>query len=86
LKKTFPEDHADYDVRRQVSANYVYHTPKLQNGFMDALLDWTISGTFFYRTGLPFTVIDGSSTGALSSYNYGPLFGLDLFADSRWGL
>jgi hypothetical protein len=75
---------ADYDVRRQFNLSYVYHTPKL-HGLWDALLDWTISGAFFARSGLPFTVVDGASTGALGTYNYGPFLGLDLFANSSVG-
>ena len=75
---------ADYDVRKQANLSYVYHTPKL-HGLWDALLDWTVSGTLFTRSGLPFTAIDGASTGALGSYNYGPLLGLDLFANSNVG-
>jgi len=74
----------DYDIRRQFNLSYVYHTPKL-HGVWDALLDWTISGTFFARSGLPFTVVDGASTGALGTYNYGPFLGLDLFANSSVG-
>ena len=75
---------ADYDTRHQFNASYVYNTPNL-HGMWGALLDWTVSGTFFARTGLPFTVIDGASTGALSSYNYGPALGLDVFANSSVG-
>jgi hypothetical protein len=75
---------ADYDVRRQFNLSSVYHTPKL-HGVWDALLDWTISGTLFTRSGLPFTAVDGSSTGALGSYNYGPFLGLDVFANSSVG-
>jgi hypothetical protein len=75
---------ADYDVRRQGNLSYVYHTPKL-HGLWDVLLDWTVSGTLFARSGLPFTPFDGASTGILSSYNYGPLLGLDLFANSSVG-
>ena len=76
---------ADYDVRRQFNLSYVYHTPKLHSMLWDALLDWTISGVVFARTGLPFTVIDGASSGALGSYNYGPATGFDLFANSSVG-
>jgi hypothetical protein len=63
----------DADVRHAFSASYVWtpaldswigHGPKrLWNG-------WSFSGTFFYRTGLPFTVTDGDTTAALSSENY----------------
>ncbi|MGB8581164.1 MAG: hypothetical protein WCD47_10110 [Candidatus Sulfotelmatobacter sp.] len=48
-------------------------------------MDWTVSGTFFARTGLPFTVIDSGSTGVLNGYNYGPALGQDLFANSSVG-
>jgi hypothetical protein len=78
---------ADYDSRQQFNASYVYNTPNLR-GRWGALLDWTVSGTFFVRTGLPFTVIDSASTGVLGSYNYGPSptgFPVDLFANSSVG-
>ncbi len=75
---------ADYDVRHQFNLNYVYNTPKL-HGWAGPLLDWTVSGTIFARSGLPFTVVDGATTGALGSYNYGPATGLDLFANSSVG-
>jgi carboxypeptidase family protein len=75
---------ADYDVRHQFNLNYVYTTPRF-HGWLNPLLDWTVSGTIFARTGLPFTVVDGAATGALGSYNYGPATGLDLFANSSVG-
>jgi Carboxypeptidase regulatory-like domain len=78
---------SDYDSRNQFSASYVYNTPNLR-GVWGALLDWTISGTFFAHNGYPFTVIDSASTGVLNSYNYGPSptgFGPDLFANSAVG-
>ncbi len=75
---------ADYDTRHQFNLSYVYSTPHL-HGLMGTLLDWTISGTVFARSGLPLTVIDGASTAALGSYNYGPATGLSLFADSSVG-
>ncbi|MFY9912603.1 MAG: carboxypeptidase regulatory-like domain-containing protein [Candidatus Sulfotelmatobacter sp.] len=78
---------ADYDSRHQFNASYVYNTPNLR-GVFGALLDWTVSGTFFVRTGLPFTVIDSADTGVLGSYNYGPSptgFPVALFANSAVG-
>jgi hypothetical protein len=75
---------SDYDVRNSFNLSYVYNTPTL-HGWWGALLDWTISGTIFARSGLLFTVVDGASTGALSSYNYGRLTGLSLFADFTVG-
>ncbi|MGC2449422.1 MAG: hypothetical protein WA477_17365, partial [Candidatus Sulfotelmatobacter sp.] len=72
---------ADYDVRRQFNATYIWQTPKLHNSLLDLLANWTVSGTFFIRTGLPFTAIDGADTGVLNGYNYGDT----LFANSNVG-
>jgi hypothetical protein len=82
--KLYNYGNADYDSRHQFNLSYVYTTPHYQ-GLLGWVTDWTISGTFFVRSGLPFTVIDGASTGALGSFNYGPALGLDLFADSAVG-
>jgi hypothetical protein len=75
---------ADYDIRHYFSANYVYTTPKnMFQGFLGKLAgDWTIAGTIFARTGLPFTVVDTGTGGALAAYGYGgaTLFGA-TFAD-----
>ena len=72
---------ADYDARHQFNATYLWHTPKLHNFFLNLIADWSISGTFFYRTGLPFTVIDGADSGTLAGFNYGNF----LFANSNVG-
>jgi hypothetical protein len=82
--RRFNYGNADYDARHQLSANYVYSTPKV-HGLLGVLSSWTVSGTFFWRTGLPFTAIDGASTGVLGAYNYGPLIGQSLFANSTVG-
>src|SRR6185369_1048679 len=52
---------ADYDVRHNLSASYVWDLPfKSSNGFLNQVIGgWTVSGTFFARTGYPFTVSDG---------------------------
>ncbi len=71
---------ADYDVRHQFNASYVYETPHL-HGLWGDVFDWTVSGTFFARTGLPFTAFDGNSSALLSSYNYSST----LFSDSTVG-
>jgi Carboxypeptidase regulatory-like domain len=66
---------ADYDVRHYITANYVWddifrHIYK--KGGHNALVGgWTISGTVFFRTGQPFTVIDSNATGALTGNGYG---------------
>jgi hypothetical protein len=82
--KQYNYGNADYDARKQFNAAYSYQTPKL-HGWMDALANWTVSGVFFYRTGLPFTAVDGTNTGALGSYNYGPVLGLFLFSNDSVG-
>jgi len=82
--RTYNYGNADYDVRHQLNLNYVYTTPHV-NGLLGVLFDWTVSGTIFARSGLPFTAVDGATTGALGSYNYGPLTGQFLFANSTAG-
>jgi hypothetical protein len=71
--------HADYgnndaDVRHAFTASYVW-TPALDSviahGPKPLLSGWSLSGTFFYRTGLPFTVIDSADTSNLASNFYG---------------
>jgi len=72
---------ADYDSRRQFNATYVWNTPKLHNFWLNAIADWTISGTFFYFSGHPFTAIDGADSGTLAGFNYGDT----IFANSSVG-
>jgi hypothetical protein len=65
---------ADYDVRHSLNANYVWQVP-LKSAFggrgPDFLLKgWQLSGTFFVRTGFPYTVFDGQESGQLTSNNY----------------
>jgi hypothetical protein len=80
---------ADYDVRHYLSLNYVYTTPRtLLRGFLKgAFAGWTVSGTIFARTGLPFTVIDSGTGSTLTGFGYGgtnPNF-LGTFADQTGG-
>jgi Carboxypeptidase regulatory-like domain len=53
---------SDYDVRHQLSANYVWDLPvKFSNHWLNALAGgWQIAGTFFYRSGFPFSIVNGS--------------------------
>ena len=53
---------SDYDFRHVISANYVYQLPlKSTNRGLDYLIGgWSVSGTFFFRTGQPFSVFDSS--------------------------
>lgn len=65
---------ADYDVRHSMNANYVWELP-LKTFFRghgpNALLNgWQVSGTFFARTGFPYTVFDNALSGNLQQNNY----------------
>jgi hypothetical protein len=64
----------DADVRHALSASYVWTPPiesVISHGPRSLGAGWSVSGTFFYRTGLPFTVIDSADTAILASTNYG---------------
>jgi hypothetical protein len=58
---------ADYDVRHNVTANYVWAIPApFQNGVLKRTLGgWTAGGTFIAHTGFPFTVVN---SGLRSAY------------------
>lgn len=66
LTQLYPTDmhlnygNSDYDVRHTISGNYVWVLPfKFSNKMVETLAGgWQMSGTLFYRTGLPFSVID----------------------------
>lgn len=62
---------ADYDARHQISASYIYQLPfKSGNRLLNAAIGgWQLSGTEFFRTGFPFSVIDGGYTVDLASQN-----------------
>ena len=53
---------ADYDVRHNLSASYVWDLPfKSSSRALNQVIGgWVLSGTFFARTGYPFTVGDGA--------------------------
>ncbi|MFZ0311569.1 MAG: hypothetical protein WAL85_02570, partial [Candidatus Korobacteraceae bacterium] len=54
---------SDYDIRSSFNAQYVWNTPfKFSNKFVQgAFGGWTLSQNFFARTGLPLTVLDGTT-------------------------
>ena len=66
---------ADYDVRHQLNANYVWEVPlkKLTfgHGPDSVLKGWQVSGTAFVRSGLPFTAVDLSTSSALNGFGFG---------------
>ncbi|MGA7853390.1 MAG: carboxypeptidase regulatory-like domain-containing protein [Candidatus Acidiferrales bacterium] len=68
--------HANYasgddDARHQLSASYLYQLPfKSENRLVNAAIGgWMISGTWFFRTGFPFSMIDGATAGGLAGNN-----------------
>ncbi|MGB6432075.1 MAG: carboxypeptidase-like regulatory domain-containing protein [Candidatus Acidiferrales bacterium] len=65
---------SDYDVRHYLKANYVWELPfaKLTGGRAKSVVGgWQVSGTFFVHSGLPFTPVDLTESGALSYNGYG---------------
>jgi hypothetical protein len=67
---------ADWSVKHYISANYVWTLPvrkALMGHGWAALVDgWQVAGTVFFRTGLPFTVIDSAAPPVQSSaFSYG---------------
>ncbi len=74
---------SDYDVRHYLSANFVLSDMFRHTGFKwgpNAIFGgWTLSSNWFLRSGLPFSVVDGSAGGALGQYNYnGTIFATPL--------
>jgi hypothetical protein len=66
---------SDLDVRHYVSFGWVM-TDVVRHAGMHwgpnaALGGWTLSGNLFYRTGLPYTVVDSAATTTLAGFNYG---------------
>jgi len=78
--RRFNYGNADYDVRHNASLNYVWTTPKMK-GWIGAVGSWTVSGTLFWRTGLPVTAYDDNATSTLSGFNYGVTNGDPFFAN-----
>jgi hypothetical protein len=66
--RQFNYGNADYDTRHSINANYVYELPK---GPTLLLKGWQLSGSVFWRTGFPFTVVNTAASGALSAYGFG---------------
>ena len=65
---------ADYDVRHNINANYVWQVPIRKalggHGWAPLVDGWQVSGTVFYRTGLPYTITDGLLSDDLAGNNY----------------
>jgi len=58
-------------LRHQLSANYVWDLPvKVSKHWLQSLLGgWQIAGTFFYRTGFPFSIVNGQQEASLAGNN-----------------
>jgi len=61
----------DNDLRHSLNASYVWQLPfRAGNRLLnDSIGGWTVSGTFFRRSGFPFSVVDGAFLNSLSGYN-----------------
>jgi hypothetical protein len=74
---------SDYDVRHYVSATFMltdmFRHAGMRWGPSRVFGGWTLSGNWFFRAGLPFSIVDNADAGALAGYNYvGPIFGTPL--------
>ncbi|HXM20434.1 MAG TPA: carboxypeptidase regulatory-like domain-containing protein [Terriglobales bacterium] len=66
--KALNYSNADNDVRHAVNINYVWQPTTHYQGLMDRVVGgWTVSGTFFIRSGYPFTMFDGNTVGLLGN-------------------
>jgi outer membrane receptor protein involved in Fe transport len=65
---------SDYDIRHYFSSNYVWDD-SLRHLFHwgpnKIFSGWTVSGTIFARSGVPFSVIDGGTGASLNGDNFG---------------
>ena len=76
---------SDYDIRHNLSADFVY-TPtfRFENKFAKfALNGWQWSGKVYWRTGLPFSVIDGNFDNALGNGTYNTNLGQPIAGAPR---
>jgi hypothetical protein len=74
---------SDYDVRHYFSAtllfNDMFRHAGLRWGPNRVFGGWTLSSNWFFRTGLPFAVVDQAALGTLLGYNYeGAIFASPL--------
>ena len=77
---------ADYDVRDYVSATFVltdmFRHAGMKWGPNRVFGGWTLSSNWFFRTGLPFTVVDSSAVAPLTGLNYnGTIFASPTMAN-----
>jgi Carboxypeptidase regulatory-like domain/TonB dependent receptor len=60
---------SDYDVRHNFNLNYVYQSPSAWSSpLMTRLMSgWTVAGTLFYHTGIPWSPVDSAKRNALGN-------------------
>jgi hypothetical protein len=59
---------SDYDIRNSLNGNYLVRIPGYHR--LKAVTEgWTVAGTVFYRSGLPFTVVDSAITDDLAYFS-----------------
>ncbi len=64
---------SDYDVRHYLSVNYVWDNSLrhlFHRGPNVLFSGWTVAGTIFTRSGMPFTVVDSAASAALASHGF----------------
>jgi hypothetical protein len=66
---------SDYDLRHNITANYLYQMPfHSENRLMDAALGgWIMSGTVYFHTGFPFSLLDAGDFNSELAGNNGAL-------------
>lgn len=76
---------SDYDARHILNANYVWELPVKRfitrgHGPDRLLKGWDVNGAVFFRTGFPFTLVDGGTSAVLQKAGYGAasVFGTQL--------
>jgi len=76
---------SDYDVRHNLTANYVWDLPfKSTTSWVNYLIGgWSVSGTFFYKTGYPFSVTNAFGSALLNNFTSSTLLADNLTAPSN---
>lgn len=85
--KEFNYGNADYDIRHQLTMNYVWELPLKKYLFFghgpDRLVrGWDVNGDMFLRTALPYTVVNAAQSASLQAGGYGSQsFTVDVFGN-----
>jgi hypothetical protein len=66
---------SDYDIRHSLNANFVLTDAFRHAGFKwgpnQVFGGWTLSSNLFWRSGLPYSIVDSGALGILEAQNYG---------------